>query len=183
MTSPPAPAPSRTEAAPGQQPAPLPARTRRQRPGPATPTHALMLDPDNTAPRHARAATRTSLALWNLPHLTDDAEAITSELVANAAAASRSAAAPGTTPATITLWLTVQDGELLIRVSDPDPAPPPHDPPATGPDDESGRGLMIVTALATWWDWTPAPNGGKYVRAALATSPRPAQGQDQEGTP
>ena len=64
---------------PGQQPAPLPARTRRQRPGPATPTHALMLDPDNTAPRHARAATRTSLALWNLPHLTDDAEFITSE--------------------------------------------------------------------------------------------------------
>jgi hypothetical protein len=94
-----------------------------------------MLDPDDTAPRHARDATRDSLARWELRHLTDDAQAITSELTANAAAASRRIAVPGTDPAAITFWLAVQDGELLMRVWDPDPAPRPatcrHPAPAT----------------------------------------------------
>jgi anti-sigma regulatory factor (Ser/Thr protein kinase) len=137
-----------------------------------------MLDPDDTAPSHARAATRDSLALWGLRHLTDDAEAITSELTANAAAASQRAARPGTSPAPILLWLTTQDRHLMIRVWDPDPTAPPRDPAPPGPDDESGRGLLIVAALSAWWDCTPAPNGGKHIRAALPLDTPPAPGQD-----
>ncbi len=168
MTNPAAPA--RPEAAP----APLPVRTRRQRPGPATRSHALMLDPDDKAPRYARAAARASLGFWDLRHLTDDAQAITSELTANAAAASRAAATPGTDPANITLWLTVQDGELLIRVWDPDPEPPPGPPePEPDPDDESGRGLMIVGALAAWWDWAPPPTAASSSAPPSPPAPRP----------
>lgn len=168
MTSPAAPARSQAP----HSPATLPARTSRQRPGPATPTHTLVLDPDDHAPRHARAATRTSLTLWGLPHLIDDAQAITSELVTNAAAASQRAAPPGTSPARIVLWLTTQAGELIIRVWDPEPTAPPAAPPAPGPDEETGRGLMIIDALSARRDWTPGPNGGKHVTAALPTQPQ-----------
>jgi anti-sigma regulatory factor (Ser/Thr protein kinase) len=165
-----------TAARPDPAPAPVPARTGRQHPGPATPTHALMLDPDDQASRHARAATRTSLTLWGHGHLADDAAAITSELVANAAAASRRAAPPGKGAAPILLWLTNQDGHLIIRVWDPDPTAPPRDPPEPSPGQESGRGLMLVDALAAWRDCTPAPNGGKHVRAALPLDPHPGKG-------
>jgi hypothetical protein len=167
------PAREATAARPDPAPAPLPVRTGRQHPGPATPTHALMLDPDDHAPRHARAATRTSLTLWGLAHLTDDAQAITSELVANAAAASRRTARPGKEPAPILVWLTTSDGHLIIRVWDPDPTAPPRDPPEPDPGKESGRGLIIVAVLAAWWDCTPAPNGGKHVRAALPIHAQP----------
>jgi anti-sigma regulatory factor (Ser/Thr protein kinase) len=173
MTATPAPAAT----GPAQRPAALPTRTSRQRPGPAAPTHALVLDADDHAPKHARAATRTSLTLWGLAHLTDDAQAIASELTANAAAASRRAARPGSDPARIVLWLTTQPGELIIRAWDPEPAAPPARPPEPGHLEESGRGLMIVAALAAWWDWAPGPSGGKHVRAALPLHARPAAGQ------
>jgi anti-sigma regulatory factor (Ser/Thr protein kinase) len=176
-----------TAARPDPAPAPLPARTGRQHPGPATPTHTLMLNPDDQAPGYARAATRTSLTLWGLAHLASDAQAVTSELVANAAAASRRAAPPGKDPAPILLWLTTQDGHLIIRVWDPDPTAPPRDPPEPGPGQESGRGLMLVDALTAWRDCTPAPNGGKHVRAALPLRDQPPASypltRPEKGTP
>ena len=147
-------------------PAPLPVRTVRQRPGPATRTSSLVLGAVETAPGCARDVTRDALAQWGLRHLTEDAEAITSELVANAVAASGKVAPKNAMPFALTLWLTVRDGELCIRVWDPDPTPPPidHEP---GLWDESGRGLLIVKALSHRWDWYPAVNGGKFVWAAV----------------
>jgi anti-sigma regulatory factor (Ser/Thr protein kinase) len=161
------------------QPAPavtaLPVRTQRTRPGPAKPDTSLMLGPVDTAPAAARATLRLSLTLWGLPHLTNDAEAITSELVTNAITTSRDKAPPGTQPRHVTFRLTVEpdQGELCIRVWDPDPTPPPRDQPLPAADEESGRGLHIVNALANRWGWHPAANGGKYTWATLPLQAQP----------
>ena len=116
----------RLTAAPG----PLPAASQRR--GPASLATSLALPAASTAPGCARATLRDTLAQWGLDHLTDPAEAITSELVANAVTASSrtasNSAAPGdATPAPVTLWITVHLAELRIRVWDPDPVPPPRD--------------------------------------------------------
>ena len=171
-SSDPQPARTRPEAAPGATA--LPVRTQRTRPGPAKPDTSLILGPVDTAPADARAVLRLSLSLWGLPHLTDDAEAITSELITNAITTSRDKAPPGTEPLPITFRLTVEadQGELCIRVWDPDPTPPPPDQPLPADDDESGRGLLIVNALSNRWGWHPAANGGKYTWATLPLDPR-----------
>jgi len=156
-----------------QAPAPAPVVTGQRtapgpRAGPALPaTTSLTLDAAVTAPGCARAAVRDALAQWGLRHLTDPAEAITSELVANAVAASGEVAPGGAASAHIALSITVQPGELHIRVWDCDPIPPPRDY-ESGTWDETGRGLMIVTALSRRWDWCPAADGGKWVWAALS---------------
>jgi anti-sigma regulatory factor (Ser/Thr protein kinase) len=149
----------------------------RPRPSPPSLASSLVLPAAGTAPGRARATLRDALARWGLSHLSDSAEAITSELVTNAVAASGPAgdtgAGPGDpTPALITVWITVQGGELCIHVWDADPVPPPRDyEPGTW--DENGRGLMIVKALSQRWDWYPTDDGGKYVWAALSlTGPR-----------
>jgi anti-sigma regulatory factor (Ser/Thr protein kinase) len=164
MTSAPAPAVTTPEAAPG--PAPLPARTHRQRGGPVIRDRSLVLGAIDTAPRTARAALRACLTGWKLGHLQDDAELILDELVGNAVTASRQATPEGEAPAAITVKIAVEDDELRLQAWDPDPIPPPIDyTPGTW--DESGRGLMIVKALAYQWGTTPGTNGGKHVFAAL----------------
>ena len=166
MTSPATPAGTRPEAVPS--PAPLPVRASRQRPGPAVRTTSLLLGAVDTAPRCARATVRDTLAQWDLSHLTDDAQALATELVSNAVAAARRAAPDGT--AAVTVWLTVQHGELCIRVQDPDPTPPPHPWQAPDDDAEHGRGLLIVSELSHRWAWYPAP-AGKFVWATLLINP------------
>jgi anti-sigma regulatory factor (Ser/Thr protein kinase) len=150
-----------------------PARAGRQLPGPATRTTGLILGPVETAPRCARGILAAALAQWGLPGLREPGEEIISELVTNAIAASHRAAPPGTGPLPVTVWITAGNGELCIRVWDPDPAPPPADPSLPGDLAESGRGLFIVAALASRWSWHPAPSGGKYVWAALPLHPGP----------
>ena len=161
MTSAPAPAAA----------APLPVRTGRPRPGPATRQTSLILGPLATAPGTARGTLHTALILWGLTRLSDDAEAVTSELVTNAITASRAAAPPGTEPRPVTLWISARDQELCIRVWDPCPTPPPLHQPPPDPLTEHGRGLLIVTALSHQWGTHPAPNGGKYVWATLKAAP------------
>lgn len=165
------PATGRTAARPETgHPAPLPARTHRQRPGPATRDTSLILGPLPTAPATARGVLKTSLPLWGLAHLTNDAEAITTELVTNAITASTTAAPPGTEPRPVTLYISARDGELCIRVWDADPTPPPLNQPPPDPLTENGRGLIIVSALSHRWGWHPAANGGKYTWATLPLS-------------
>jgi hypothetical protein len=58
--------------------------------------------------------------------------------------------------------------QVLIRVWDQFPDPPV--PKAASGDDEAGRGLEIVDALAAQWGCSPAdspPPGGKVVWALL----------------
>jgi hypothetical protein len=54
----------------------------------------------------------------------------------------------------------------------PDPLPPSLDY-QPGLWDESGRGLLIIKALAHAWGTTPGTNGGKHVFATLRTTPQP----------
>jgi anti-sigma regulatory factor (Ser/Thr protein kinase) len=153
--------------------APLPARTQRQRPGPAIRDRALVLGALDTAPRAARASLRECLSAWKLPHLQDDAELILDELVTNAVAASRAAAPESEAPAAITIKIAVERDELRLQAWDPDPIPPPLDY-APGLWDESGRGLMLIKAIAHQWGTSPGTNGGKHVYATLRTPPPPA---------
>jgi anti-sigma regulatory factor (Ser/Thr protein kinase) len=169
------PHPPRTPAPTATRPdaPPLPVRADRQRPGPAARTTGLILGPVETAPRCARGVLAAALAQWGLLYLREPGEEVVSELVTNAIAASRSAAPPGTEPRPVTVTITAAGAELIIRVWDPDPAPPPADPSLPAGLAESGRGLFIVAALSSRWSWHPAPNGGKYTWAALPLNPGP----------
>jgi anti-sigma regulatory factor (Ser/Thr protein kinase) len=132
-------------------------------------TTRLELAAVSTAAGRARATVRAALAEWGLAALTGDAEAVTSELVANAIAASQQAAPAGTMPAPI--WLTITaTTELFIDIWDPCLDPPLADY-VPGTWDENGRGLLIVNALSHRWGWYhPNGHGGKIVWAALNTS-------------
>ncbi|MFE8920520.1 ATP-binding SpoIIE family protein phosphatase [Streptomyces rochei] len=88
----------------------------------------------------ARAAVREQLHAWGLPHLADTAELLVSEVVTNAVRHARAR------PVDLRL---VRADTLLCEVDDDD-----HDLPAlrgAGPDDETGRGLRVVSALAREW--------------------------------
>ncbi len=93
--------------------------------------------------RHARSAVRRALATWGIDDPAGDAELLASELVANAAEH------VGSGPIALTLRRHAQpDGQrgITCEVTDTSPDPPRHR--QAGPDEERGRGLSIVTALA-----------------------------------
>ena len=126
------------------------------------------LGPEPAAAAQARRLTRDTLARWDMRHLADDAEAIASELAANAI---KAATPPrGTLPAII-FAIHHRPDELRIIVWDNGPGHPQHT--TAGPDAEAGRGLAIVDSLTGRnWGWWPTPrSGGKVVWAAL---PAPA---------
>jgi hypothetical protein len=58
---------------------------------------------------------------------------------------------------------------VLILVWDPAMGPPVIGDTAPNADDESGRGLLLVSAFTTRWHWyhPPRPHGGKVVWALL----------------
>ncbi|MEF9907134.1 ATP-binding protein [Streptomyces sp. P9-A2] len=122
-------------------------------------------------PRGARLARRLvadRLDAWGHPHTSTTNETlslITAELTANAV---RHGHVPGRD---FEVRLTGTDGELRVEVSDtrtervPLPLPLLDEPPT---DAESGRGLMLVAALADEWGTTPRVNApGKTVWAVL----------------
>jgi anti-sigma regulatory factor (Ser/Thr protein kinase) len=167
---------------PATAPAPLSTRAGRTRPGPATRKRSLVLGAYDTAPADARATLRECLSQWQLGHLADDAEQILSELTANAVNASRQAAPQGEAPAAITISIAVERDELRLQAWDPDPLPPPRDY-LPGTWDETGRGLIIVKALARQWGTIPATNGGKHVFATLRTATQPHAARQHQDTP
>ncbi|MCX4584526.1 ATP-binding protein [Streptomyces sp. NBC_01481] len=62
---------------------------------------------------------------------------------------------------------------IRIEVSDASPDRPPTGPPEPSPDDESGRGLLLVDVLASRWGATPRVPIGKTVWAEVAMASRP----------
>lgn len=118
----------------------------------------LQLQPTAAAPFAARR--------WSARQLPDDvretALLVISELVTNAVSASRAAPAP----VAVTLEITVEPGRVELYVTDASSVLPPATPEAVPADAESGRGLLLVTALADEYGW--APSGyGKRVWVAL----------------
>jgi anti-sigma regulatory factor (Ser/Thr protein kinase) len=125
--------------------------------------------PANTDPRNASAITLPHAAgaagvaraylrrQANLIHppMLEDALILTSELVTNAIRHGRPA---------VTLAVHLEPSALTVVVTDTGPEQPPLVPRTPHPDSPTGRGLVIVDALATRWGVTPQPGSpGKAV--------------------
>ncbi|MFC8172082.1 ATP-binding protein [Streptomyces sp. NPDC013012] len=131
--------------------------------------------PSCSAPPHARRLARlltVQLTAWGWPPACATAEAaalIVAELAANAVTHGRVSGRG------FRLALTMTDadtdaaaGTLRIEVTDPrGERVLPHCPPIATPLAESGRGLLLVDALATRWGTAPYPPSGKTVWACL----------------
>lgn len=119
----------------------------------------------------ARLHARNLAHEWGQADLVDTIELIVSELVTNAVQASidhdgRPRYSPEHGLACIHLRLSTDGVAALVEVWDENfQLPAPTQP---GPDDESGRGLMLVDALAERWGWDMPPSGrGKVVWALV----------------
>ncbi|MEU3546876.1 ATP-binding protein [Streptomyces longwoodensis] len=106
-----------------------------------------------------RALVATQVELWGVPEVNDTARLCVSELVANVITHVGEA-----TPATLTL--TLSGSRLRITVRDPDARALPTLVQAHG-DDEGGRGMALVSALASRWG-VDLPGDGKVTWCELA---------------
>ena len=119
----------------------------------------------------ARQLVRFALSGWGLAALADDAELVASELVTNAVQAT-AVTGPEAAPdgfgaaATVQVRVLMYQASIIIEVWDHSPGVPHRHEAAA--DDEGGRGLMIVAALCTQWDFSGTADGGKVVWAELA---------------
>ena len=125
-----------------------------------------------TATPCARLHARNVVCEWGLGGLADTVELVVSELVTNAFFASthpdgRPRYEPWAGLPFIHLMLSSNRAHVLIQVWDQNPHPPIQEMAA--PDEESGRGLMLVEALSERWNWDVPPGwGGKMVWALVA---------------
>ncbi|GAB2775817.1 ATP-binding protein [Streptomyces daliensis] len=116
-------------------------------------TVPLLAEP--CAVRTVRRRVREHVRLWGLPGLADTAELCVSELVTNAIRH----VGEGTP---VTLHVTWDAERTRIALTDPAPhaLPAPLHPHA---DDESGRGLALIEALALRWGVNVEGAEGKTV--------------------
>ena len=125
-------------------------------------------------PRHARSVGRArtlfreQAATWGLPpEVTQTAELLLSELMTNAYRHAK-------VPAGREIWaraiLRTEPARLRVQVTDASPTlPTPRTP---SPEEESGRGLTLVTLLAeTWGAEARAAGLGKTVWFELSLPP------------
>lgn len=130
---------------------------------PRTTRHfSVQLSPTPRGARLARLLATEQLSSWGLP--LDPARQIVAELSANAAAHGR---VPGRD---FRLALYASPDTLRIEVTDtrPERLPAPQLP---SPDAESGRGLLLVEALAHRWGVTEDQFPRKTVWAELSLTP------------
>lgn len=132
---------------------------------------SLTMAADERAPSRARSFTRTALIAWGAADLLDNTELIVSELTTNAGQHARVPAERNERPRSadesrdeITLTLALQAGVVGIEVEDNSPEPPA--PRIASPYATSGRGLLLVSAVADAWTACPKQDGsGKRVIA------------------
>ena len=131
---------------------------------------SLPLGAFRTATPCARLHARAVLTEWGLGGLAETAELIVSELVTNAV---RASTGPDGRPRygeaglpVVVLRLSTDGVRVLIEVWDEIPSAPV--PERADPDDESGRGLMLIEAVSDLWTWANVPGWtGKVVSAEL----------------
>ncbi|WP_236570114.1 ATP-binding protein [Streptomyces mexicanus] len=133
---------------------------------------SLQLSPTPRGARLARLLATEQLRSWGLP--VHPAEHIVAELAANAVAHGR---VPGRD---FRLLLYVVGDILRIEVTDTRGDRLPHLRQGE-PDDESGRGLLIVEALADRWGVVPGPPPRKTVWAEVRTAVVPTGGAERRG--
>ncbi|AZQ35345.1 ATP-binding protein [Streptomyces cyaneochromogenes] len=119
---------------------------------------SVLLSPTPRGARLARLLATEQLRSWGLP--LDPAEHIVAELAVNAATHGR---VPGRD---FRLTLYVVADTLRIEVTDTRGDLLPQRTP-TAPDAESGRGLLLVEALADRWGAAPGPYPRKTVWAEV----------------
>ncbi|MFF4060982.1 ATP-binding protein [Streptomyces sp. NPDC001668] len=125
---------------------------------------SVLLSPTPRGARLARLLATEQLREWGLP--LHPAEHIVAELAVNASTHGR---VPGRD---FRVTLYVVGGTLRIEVTDTRGDRLPHtELPA--PDAESGRGLLLVDALADRWGVAPGPRPRKTVWAEIDLSPKP----------
>ncbi len=144
-------------------------------------TARLDLPVDERSPARARSVIRAVLAAWRVadPDVVHTCELVASELVTNAVLHGGGE---------VELQLDRHDGLLRIAVSDgssvlPDPGhgPGPDVADVLADDDtaaelgESGRGLLLVRAVASDWAVEPYRNGKRVVASVELP--------DEDGTP
>lgn len=155
ISSGPADGPSRPDRV-GRMPAP-----RTQTPTPAR-TFAQRFSATRRGARLARLLTAHQLTEWGHPHGTeahDTVVLVVAELAANAALHGR---VPGRDFA-LSLALDESRGTVRIEVTDTHPALPARKMP--GADEDGGRGLLLVEALAADWGVRDRLGPGKTVWA------------------
>ncbi|GGW71747.1 ATP-binding protein [Streptomyces griseoloalbus] len=143
-------------------------RTLLKAPSPPGPAFEMRF---TSTPRGARLARRLAavrLDAWGIPYGTDPHDTIVlivAELTANAVSHGH---VPGRD---FHLRLHATPDGRTVRVEVTDTRTERHPRRPTAPQeadgtDEAGRGLLLVTQLATRWDWHPRPDGpGKTVWA------------------
>jgi anti-sigma regulatory factor (Ser/Thr protein kinase) len=109
------------------------------------------------APHAVRRFIRWQLVAWNLGHLIETAELVSSELVTNAV--------QNALGDYVAVRLECSDNSVCVRVWDDNPEAPVVGSPEPG--DEHGRGLVITDALAEHWGCCGVASGGKVVWARL----------------
>lgn len=136
----------------------------------------------SSTPRGARLARRLvlhQLATWGVSYgseASDTAAQLVAELAANAATHGRVCGRD------FEVTAEILDGTLRLAVSDARgearPPAPGAPRPAMPPLAESGRGMLLVEALADRWDVLDRPSVGKTVVAELdlVSGPRPEAG-------
>lgn len=130
-------------------------------------THAFVFPATPASVAPARAGVRETLTAWGIDGDTaDSAVLITSELVTNALTHSA--------VERIVCRLLATPERLRIEVEDQNRGPLRPVPRQPGPDDQSGRGLLLVEALSTDWGVASLPHRyGRAVWAELTTAPPP----------
>jgi anti-sigma regulatory factor (Ser/Thr protein kinase) len=156
------------------QPPPPPARLPRPLSARGTVSSRLRLAALPTAASIGRHYTAVQLRMWNLDALAEDCSLVTSELIANAVAATRGCRSPHSVP-TIVLRLRFTPARLFCEIRDDSLDPPlPADPVELCDYSETGRGLMLVAGCSDDWGYyyySTFSRTGKIVWAAFDVVP------------
>jgi anti-sigma regulatory factor (Ser/Thr protein kinase) len=102
-----------------------------------------------TAVPYFRLHARAVALEWGLAPLAENIELVVSELVTNGIPVAQHSRGSELTAAVVRLWLTSDLRSVLIRVWDGSGEMPVRRD--AEPDDEGGRGLMLVGYMATGW--------------------------------
>lgn len=118
-------------------------------------TAMFRFDPVPESAGAARRAARGVLTAWQLQDMAEDVDLVVSELVTNALL--HTGGGPAGPPDPVRLELECTADALTCRVVDSCALPPL--PEEADHNAESGRGLILVEALASAWDWEDLPEG------------------------
>lgn len=122
--------------------------TRTRRTGHPGYSETLPRRPESAAP--ARRLVRAACAAWRLDDLAEDGALIVAELVSNAVQHARRDS----------IRVVVERPDTrCVRIGVVDFSKDPPVRKAPGPEDEGGRGLALVAALAERWGAEPLPWG------------------------